>query len=103
MKSILLSILCVFSHFVHAYPQAKALGDSLKVGDGDPGNPDVDVVVDYSTGIVDGIPLPGDLASLDFKTPVGLAIAQILELNITAQGGNNIIQISDFKNPCYKW
>lgn len=72
--------------------------------DGIPENdPAFDQTVDYALGLVDGIPLPGDLATLNFTTPVGLAIAQMLEINITAQADTTVIDPSDTTNPCYIW
>lgn len=62
------------------------------------------IVINFGTGFVDGVPLPGDLASLVFTTDVGRTIAQILELNITAQGDSKtVISREDTSHPCYKW
>lgn len=66
---------------------------------------DVDgIIIDYQTGYVDGVPLPGDLASLVFTTDVGRTIAQILQLNISAQGSSvDTVDLEDTTHPCQKW
>ncbi|KAH6669834.1 ligninase LG6 precursor [Halenospora varia] len=66
---------------------------------------DVDgIIIDYQTGYVDGVPLPGDLASLVFTTDVGRTIAQILQLNISAQGSSvDTVDPEDTTHPCQKW
>lgn len=66
---------------------------------------DVDgIIIDFQTGYVDGVPLPGDLASLVFTTDVGRTIAQILQLNISAQGNSvDLIDPKDTTHPCHKW
>jgi len=62
------------------------------------------IVINFETGFVDGVPLPGDLAKLEFTTSVGREIAAILELNITAQGDSKtLIASEDKSHPCYKW
>lgn len=63
-----------------------------------------EILIDYNTGIVDGVPLPGDLASLVFSTDVGRTVAQILELNVTAQGSPiDVVDLDDLSHPCSKW
>lgn len=62
------------------------------------------VIVNYHTGYVDGVPLPGDLNSLQFTTETGQTVAAILELNVTAQSlTNTVIRLDDTSNPCFKW
>ncbi|KAH8650970.1 heme peroxidase [Tricladium varicosporioides] len=62
------------------------------------------ITINYQTGYVDGVPLPGDLASLIFTTEIGRTIAQILELNISAQASSvNTIAPEDTTHPCQKW
>jgi hypothetical protein len=59
--------------------------------------------VNYFLGTVDGMVLPGSLASLDFS-PTGQLIASMLELNISARDFANIsISLDDTTNPCIEW
>lgn len=63
-----------------------------------------EILIDYNTGIVDGVPLPGDLANLVFSTEVGRTIAQILELNVSAQGSpKDVVDLNDVSHLCSKW
>ena len=63
-----------------------------------------EVVIDLLTGTVDGIPLPGDLADLQFTTDIGRTIASILQLQEPAQGSPTIVvDPNDSTAPCQKW
>lgn len=65
---------------------------------------DDSITINYQTGFVDGVPLPGDLSSLAFTTEVGHTIASILELNISARGDpESVIDANDVMNSCHKW
>jgi len=63
------------------------------------------IIIDYSTGFVDGFPLPGDLANNVFRNEIGRTIASILELNVTAMtlDKTTLISLDDTSNPCHKW
>jgi hypothetical protein len=69
----------------------------------EPPDGDIDTIIDFTIGIVDGVPLPGDLSDLNLTTPTGHTITQILMLNTTAQGGTNLIDPNDSSQPCHKW
>jgi hypothetical protein len=103
MKLALLSLLYLSLHITGVLTQEDPELPDGDGPDGDGPDGDVDIVVDFNTGIVDGVPLPGDLADLNFTTDTGRTIAQILMLNITSQGGTNVIDPSDQGHPCHKW
>jgi len=63
-----------------------------------------EVVVNYNTGYVDGVPPPGNLASVQFTTPVAKTIAEILQLNVTAQGSpTRTIEPEKEQGACMEW
>jgi hypothetical protein len=63
--------------------------------------------VNYTTGYVQGVPLPGDLyveGGVNFTTEIGQMIGSILELNNSGRDTSNAtIAPDDTTNPCFIW
>jgi hypothetical protein len=63
-------------------------------------------IVNFTTGYVQDVPLPGSLANWSTITPsaTGSLIASMLLLNISSLDETNItISLDDTTNPCFKW
>jgi len=63
-------------------------------------------IVNFTTGYVQGVPLPGSLANWSTITPsaTGELIAGLLLLNFSSLDETNItISLDDTTNPCFKW